>query len=87
VKEKAKEGPKEMFRLTDQLRDEILPCYGILIEDRKPGDASMWKFVKKETLIKEMKAKAELKAEKIKAFAVKKALEDKIKSTPPSQWF
>ena len=37
IKEKALEGPKEMFRLSDELRDDILPFLGIRLEDRGKG--------------------------------------------------
>jgi len=37
IKEKANEGPKEMFKLSDELRDDILPFLGIRLEDRGKG--------------------------------------------------
>jgi cysteinyl-tRNA synthetase len=37
MKEKAGEGPKEIFRLCDELRDDILPHLGIRLEDRAKG--------------------------------------------------
>jgi hypothetical protein len=35
VKEKAKEGPGAIFKLTDLFRDDVLPFLGIRLEDRK----------------------------------------------------
>ncbi len=61
IKLKAKDGPKEIFALNDQLRDEILPQLGISIEDRKQGEDSVWKFVDKETLLREIYEKEEKK--------------------------
>lgn len=37
VKEKAGEGPKTLFQLSDELRDDILPFLGIRLEDRGKG--------------------------------------------------
>ena len=34
VKTKANDGPKEMFKLSDEIRDDILPYLGIRLEDR-----------------------------------------------------
>lgn len=50
MKQSADKGPKEIFQLCDQFRDDVLPDLGIKLEDRKPGEASIWKFVDKETL-------------------------------------
>jgi cysteinyl-tRNA synthetase len=64
-----------------------LPHLNILLEDRKPGEASIWKFVDKETIMKEREAKvaAKLKKEQEKLAASQLAL--KKKSTPASEWF
>ena len=35
VKKQANEGPKAMFKLSDQIRDDVLPFLGIRLEDRK----------------------------------------------------
>lgn len=35
IKRQANEGPKEMFKLSDELRDDVLPFLGIKLEDRK----------------------------------------------------
>ena len=37
IKEKAGEGPKELFKLCDELRDDMLPHLGIRLEDRAKG--------------------------------------------------
>jgi hypothetical protein len=65
VKAKANEGPKELFMLSDKLRDNVLPNEGILIEDRKPGESATWKFVDKEILLKELAEKEAKKQAKI----------------------
>ena len=35
VKRRANEGPKVMFQLSDEIRDDVLPFMGIKLEDRK----------------------------------------------------
>lgn len=57
VKSSASEGPKTLFQISDQLRDEVLPYLGIQLEDKKPGEPATWKFVDKDILIKEIEAK------------------------------
>jgi hypothetical protein len=57
VKASANEGPKTLFQLSDQLRDDVLPYLGIQLEDKKPGEAASWKFVDKSILIAEIEAK------------------------------
>jgi hypothetical protein len=37
VKEKANEGPGQILKLSDELRDDILPYLGIRLEDRGKG--------------------------------------------------
>lgn len=45
IKDKAKDGgPKEMFRLCDEIRDDILPFLGIRLEDRGKGQNAIWKI-------------------------------------------
>ena len=53
IKRHANEGPKEMFRLSDEIRDDVLPFMGIKLEDRKQDQTSIWKFADKETLLAE----------------------------------
>lgn len=57
IKEKAGEGPKELFRLCDELRDDLLPHLGIRLEDRAKGQEAIWKYEDKEVLLKEREAK------------------------------
>lgn len=44
VKETANDGPKEVFKLSDKLRDDVLPFLGIRLEDRGKSEA-IWKYV------------------------------------------
>jgi hypothetical protein len=37
IKEKASEGPGSILKLSDELRDDILPYLGIRLEDRGKG--------------------------------------------------
>lgn len=58
IKENASTGgAKEMFKLSDELRDDILPYLGIRLEDRGNGQESIWMYEKAETLIKEREQK------------------------------
>lgn len=57
IKERANEGPKVMFQLSDELRDDILPYLGIRLEDRGKGQVAIWKLEEKEILIKERENK------------------------------
>jgi len=40
----AKGDAKDLYALSDKLRDEILPQLGIKIEDRGVGNAAKWKY-------------------------------------------
>lgn len=51
VKEKAPDGKQEIFRLADELRDDILPFLGIRLEDRGKGQEAIWKLDDKEQLL------------------------------------
>jgi len=44
VKDKAKEGPKEIFKLCDEFRDDVLPFLGVRLEDRPKGQPTLWKL-------------------------------------------
>jgi len=57
MKANASEGPKTIFQLSDELRDDILPFLGIQLEDKKQGEPATWKFVNKDELLKEREAK------------------------------
>lgn len=87
IKLNADKGPKEIFKLSDQFRDDILPFLGILLEDRKPSEPAIWKFVAKETLIKEREDKLQAKLKKEQEKEEKAKLELLKKSTPATEWF
>lgn len=87
MKVAADKGPKEIFILCDRFRDEVLPDLGIKLEDRKPGEASIWKFVDKETLAKEREEKIQAKLKKEQEKQEKAKLELLKKSTPATEWF
>ena len=53
-----------MFRLSDELRDDILPFLGIRTEDRGNNYGSIWKLEDKEILIKERENKESDKRKK-----------------------
>lgn len=83
---KAEDAAKILFRISDELRDDVLPQFGVQIED-KGKDASIWKF---DDPAKLMKRRADALAEKQKKAdeaAAKKALDEKKKSTPGKDWF
>jgi len=40
----AKGDSKDLYALSDKLRDEVLPLLGIRIEDRGVGNAAKWKY-------------------------------------------
>ena len=71
---------KDLFVLSDKLRDDVLPKTGVLLKDN--GDEpSTWNYVDPEELAREIaQAEEEKKAKKGKALTGK-ALKD---STPPS---
>ena len=53
IKDKAgSSDPKELFRVCDELRDDILPYLGIRLEDKGKGNPSIWKIEDRDTLIK-----------------------------------
>jgi len=53
IKDKADSSdPKELFRVCDELRDDILPYLGIRLEDKGKGNPSIWKLEDRDTLIK-----------------------------------
>ena len=53
IKRRANEGPKVMFQLSDDIRDDVLPYMGIKLEDRKQEQPSIWKFADKDSLLAE----------------------------------
>lgn len=76
---------KELMKISDELRDEILPKIGIRLEDR--GDGSVWGVDTPENLEieKQKKIDAKLKKEEEKRKKAEEAL--KKKSTPGKELF
>ena len=87
VKANAGNGPKEVFQISDVLRDDILPHHNILLEDRKPGEPAIWKFVDYGVIMAEREEKLRAKQKKEEEKRLKKELDEKKKSTPASEWF
>jgi len=87
IKDKAGEGPKELFRMCDELRDDILPHLGVRLEDRAKGQPAIWKYEDKAVLLKEREAKIREREKKEEERLRKKEDELRRKSTPPQQWF
>ena len=83
---KAEDAAKILFRISDELRDDILPRLGVQIED-KGKDASIWKFDDPAKLMKRREAALAEKAKKAQEAAERKALDEKKKSTPGKDWF
>jgi len=48
----AKDSSKALIKMTDQMRDVILPEYGIKIEDLEGAKGSMWKLYEPKALLK-----------------------------------
>lgn len=57
VKENANADAKELFRLSDELRDDVLPYLGIRLEDKGKGNPAIWKLADRNKLIKEREEK------------------------------
>jgi len=87
VKARANEGPKVMFQISDELRDNVLPELGIRLGDKKAGEPAVWDFVDPAVLIKEREAKLAEIAKKAEAKRVREAEELKLKSTPGKEYF
>jgi hypothetical protein len=87
IKEKAGEGPKELFNLCDVLRDDILPHLGVRLEDRGKGQEAIWKYEDKEVLLKERENKLKEKEKKEEEKRIRKEEEIRKKSTPATEWF
>ena len=86
VKDPKNQDPKALFKLSDGLRDDILPFLGIRLEDKK-DQATIWKYEKPEILIAEREKKHAEKAKKEAEKAAKKELDLKKKSTSAKDWF
>lgn len=87
VKKNAGTGGKELFQLSDQLRDDVLPYLGIRLEDKGKDADSIWKYEDKEKLIKERENKLAAVAAKEEEKRLRKELDLKKKSTPGKEWF
>jgi cysteinyl-tRNA synthetase len=87
VKAQADLGPKELFRLCDELRDDILPHLSIRLEDRAKGQEAIWKYEDKAVLLKERADKLQEKERKEEEKRKRKEEETRKKSTPPTEWF
>ena len=75
IKRRANEGPKTMFQLSDEIRDDVLPLLGIKLEDRKQDQPSIWKFADIQELLAERQVKIEKAREAEEAKQAKKELE------------
>jgi phosphoenolpyruvate synthase/pyruvate phosphate dikinase len=83
VKDSADQGPKELFKLCDQLRDDVLPNLGVRLEDRGKGQEAIWKYEDKEVLLREREAKVQEKLKKEEEKRLRAELDLKKKSTSP----
>ena len=87
IKDKAGEGAGTLFKLCDELRDDVLPHLGVRLEDRAKGQEAIWKYEDKEVLLKERDAKIREKEKKEEEKRKRKEEETKKKGTPPQEWF
>lgn len=76
-----------MFKISDELRDDVLPYLGVVIQDKGQGQSSTWYSEDKDVLIKEKEKKAAAKEEAAKKKAEAAALALKKKSTSGKDWF
>ncbi len=87
VKALAGQDAKALFKLSDELRDDVLPFLGIRLEDKGKGQPSLWKYEDSKVLIQERETKLAEKAKKEAEKAARKELELKKKSTSGKDWF
>ena len=87
VKNSADLGPKELYKISDELRDDLLPYLGIRLEDKGKGQDSVWKCEDKEKLIAEREGKLAAAAKKEEEKRLRKEMELKKKSTSGKDWF
>jgi cysteinyl-tRNA synthetase len=76
-----------LFRLCDELRDDILPHLGVRLEDRAKGQDAIWKYEDREVLLRERADKIKEKEAKELEKKRRKEEETRKKSTPPNEWF
>jgi len=86
VKNPANQDPKALFKLSDELRDDILPFLGIRLEDKK-DQPTIWKYENPDILIKERENKLAEKEKKAAEKLAKAELALKKKSTSGKDWF
>lgn len=86
VKQNA-DNKSELFKLSDSLRDDILPYLGIRLEDKAKGEPSMWKFDDKDELISAIENKKAEVAKKAEAKRLREEEDLKKKSTSGKDWF
>lgn len=56
----ATQSSRDILRLSDTVRDDVLPPLGVRLEDRGVGQDSVWKLEDAASLVKEMERKREL---------------------------
>ena len=87
VKNNAKDGHQAMFKISDELRDDVLPYLGVKIEDKGQGNSSTWYSEDKNVLIKERETKIAAKEAVAAKKAAAAALDLKKKSTSGKDWY
>jgi len=87
IKKNANTDAKTLFKISDELRDDILPYLGIRLEDKGKDQDSIWKYEDKEKLIKERESKIAEKAKKEEEKRLRAELALKKKSTSGKDWF
>merc|ERR1712061_228158 len=55
TKDSTKDSSKELIKMTDEMRDVILPQFGIKIEDLEGAKGSIWKLYDPKALLKMLK--------------------------------
>ncbi|CAJ0959380.1 unnamed protein product, partial [Mesorhabditis belari] len=81
-------GVHDILKLSDKLRDEILPNLGVRLEDR--GKETVIKLVDREALLKELEREKEVerkKQDEKREKELKKAAKDALKAIPPEEFF
>ncbi|CAD5114673.1 unnamed protein product [Dimorphilus gyrociliatus] len=88
-----KNGVADLLKACDSIRDKVLPCLGVRLEDHE-GEPTVIKLVDKEILMREMKEKEELeekkkreKEERLEKQRLEAEKKDKQDSIPPSEMF
>jgi len=86
VKQSA-DNKAQILKLSDSLRDTVLPYLGIRLEDKAKGEPSMWKFDDKDELVKAIENKDAGAAKKAEEKRLREELAYKQKSTSGKDWF